>query len=135
MKHITLYTLKVTCLLLQAAAQDANTIFSIQKGDSIVFKTTLPPGYNPAWAKLKPKEMLEAIKKQDDDIKAGRAEMRNGRISIVFNDRQATPTGFTTAAMLNITSPYVYTLPMVYESINDTFYSHPANQFTETPGV
>lgn len=135
MKQITLLTLIIASLLIQATAQDANSIWSIQKGDSIVFKTYLPPGYDPAWSKLKPKERLEAMKKQDEDIKAGRGNLRNGRISIVFNDRQATPTGFTSAATLSITSPYVYVLPMVYESINDTFYAHPANQFTETPGV
>lgn len=118
-----------------ATAQNSANIYSLQKGDSLVFKILMPPAYDPAMLKLKPKERLEAMKKQDEDMKKGIANYRVARSSIVIRDRRATPTGFTANALVTLTNPATYEIPMVYQCINDTLYTQPATAFTETPGV
>jgi len=116
-------------------AQKSGDVYSLQKGDSLVFMLTMPPAYDPAIMKLKPKERLEALKKQDEDIKNGTAKMRTGRSSIVINDRQATDNGFIANATVTLTNPNTYIVPMTYTIINDTLYTQPASPVTETPGV
>ena len=133
MKHFTLVVITVAvCLHLKA---QNGAVYSLQKNDSLVFKIMMPPAYDPAMMKLKPKERLEAMKKQDEDIKNGKATLRTARSSIVIRDRQATPNGFTAHALLTLTNPATYEVPMVYQCINDTLYTQPASPFTETPGI
>jgi len=135
MKQLTPLIITAFVMCLHANAQNGADIYSLQKGDSMVFKLLMPPAYDPAMMKLKPRERLEAMKKQDEDMKKGTANYRVARSCIVIRDRQATATGFTANALVTLTNPATYEVPMVYQCKNDTLYTQPANPFTETPGV
>lgn len=117
-------------------AQTGCQAYSLQKGDSLVYKRLMPPPYDPAFAKLNAKEKVEYLKKQDADIKSGALKLREAKMTINITDRQETPTGFTEKATVILVNPTGnYSINYIYECYNDTLFVTPENQYNETENV
>jgi hypothetical protein len=124
------------CIAVATKAQEGCSAYSLQKSDSLVFTRIMPPPYDPVMAKMKPKEKAEYLKKQNEDIKNGVLKLKEGIMTIAITDKEPTATGFEAKARLNLVNPTgTYTVPYVYQCINDTLYTMPEQQYTETEGV
>jgi hypothetical protein len=135
MKNIVVLIL-VTGLFAGAQAQQGCALYSLQKGDLLNFRRIMPPPYDPAFAKLKPKDQVEYLKKQNEDIKNGTLKLKEGKMSIEITDKQPEGNGFVTKAKLTLYNPSgTYNVPYIYTCVNDTLYSAPEQQYSETEGV
>jgi hypothetical protein len=135
--------MKVTALVMIAIsicttlnAQDGCSAYSLQKGDVLTFTRLLPPPYDPAIAKLKNKEKLEYIRKQNEDINNGTLKLRDAQTVINITERTNNANGFIVKAHLLLINPgNTYDVPYIYECANDTLFLRPEEQYKEIEGV
>ena len=128
----------VAATISTAFAQSGCATYSLQKGDVLNYKRLLPPAMDFAALRALPaKEKTGYMKRFQDSIANGTAKMREGKMSVTFNDRKVTGKGFITDATLALfnAGQEPYLMPMHYECANDTFYSYPAEQLTQVGEV
>jgi hypothetical protein len=135
MKKFTLILIGVGLFTVGKAQQGCSS-YSLQKGDSLVYTRLMPPPYDPAFGKLKPKDKIEYLKKQNEDIKNGTLKLREAGMTIKIGEKENTESGFTAKAQLTLSNPgSTYVLPYVYECYKDTLFTHPEQQYSEVEGV
>jgi hypothetical protein len=138
MKKIFLYLIAIIVTDVTVNAQTGCSVYSLQKGDMLNYKRLLPPVMDFAALKaLPPKEKGAYMKRFQDSVANGTAKMREGKMSITIGDKNSTADGFIADATLSLEnagqSPYIASNK--YECRKDTFYSYPAEQFTQVAEV
>lgn len=118
------------------SSQSGCSSYSLNAGDSLLYTRMLPPPYDPVLAKLKPKEKIEYLKKQSEDINSGKLKLREGKASFTVNSKETTANGFIAKAQLAVINPpNRYLVPLVYECYNDTLFVRPEQPYSEIENV
>jgi hypothetical protein len=138
MKKLILVPIMALALIGSSIAQTGCAANALQKGNVLNFNRLLPPAPDFAAMKSLPaKEKSAYMKRFQDSIANGTAKMREGKMSITIGDKNKTEGGFITDATLSLENAGLppFLLANKYECSKDTFYSYPAEQFTQIAEV